>query len=256
MQRGAHMPTRFEACRQAGDTHSHRASTTDVDGATLAHTRFWNLKRNWRHSITRSEMAAATGESLLPLRIALIGEAVQRCLVHTDWTHVLPRVGLHVSLDGLRPLLRNRVEGVDLSPRPPTDEEMNMLTGRRQRDPRRLTRLVVSPAHLIAARPLATLPPGAPHPAAAMPPDMATNIHAGLAADMMTGAIRPTWNHTAHLPGIRPDVIASGVRLPRALNVTMEVAASARVGPAAGTRSQTRTGSASTSAWDVSGASA
>ena len=191
----------------------------------------------------------------MPLQIALIGEAVQRCLVHTDWTHVLPRVGLHASLDGLRPLLRNRVEGVDLSPGPPTDEEMNVLTGRRQRDPRRLTRLVVSPAHLIAARPLATLPPGAPHPAAATTPNMSTDTEAGTAADMMTGATRPTWHHSAHLPGVRPDVIARGVRLPRALNVTMEVAASTRVGPAAGTRSQTRTGSASTSAWDVSGAS-
>ena len=215
---------------------------------------FVNLKRNLRNSIARSEMAAATGEILMPLRIALIGEAVQQCLVHSDWTHVLPRVGLHASLDGLRPLLRNRVDGVDLSPRPPTDEEMNTLTGRRQRDPRRLTRLVVSPAHLIAARPLATLPPGAPHPAAAPSTEAATHAAASPASDRMTGDMRPTWHHTAHLPGLRPDVIARGVRLPRALNVTMEVEASARVGPAAGTRSQTRTGSASTSAWDVSGA--
>ena len=191
----------------------------------------------------------------MPLRIALIGEAVQRCLVHTDWTHVLPRVGLHASLDGLRPLLRNRIEGVDVSPRPPTDEEMNVLTGRRQRDSRRLTRLVVSPAHLIAAWPLTTLPPGAPHPAAATPADMTTTADVRPPTHMMTGSTRPTWNHSAHLPWVRPDVIARGVRLPRALNVTMEAAASARVGPAAGTRSQTRTGAASTSAWDVSGPS-
>ena len=216
---------------------------------------FVNLKRILRNSITRSEMAAATGEILMPMRIALIGEAVQQCLVHTDWTHVLPRVGLHASLDGLRPLLRNRVEGVDLSPRPPTDEEMNMLTGRCQRDPRRLTRLVVSPAHLIAARPLATLPPGSQYATAAAATEAAAHAAAGAAPDAITADMRPTWHHPAHLPGIWSDVIPRGVRLPRALNVTMEVSASARVGPAAGTRSQTRTGSASTTAWDVSGAS-
>ena len=51
---------------------------------------FVNLKRHLPHGVVRAEMAAPSGEILMPQRIALIGEAVQRCLVHADWTHVLP----------------------------------------------------------------------------------------------------------------------------------------------------------------------
>ena len=191
----------------------------------------------------------------MPQRIALIGEAVQACLVHTHCIHVLPRVGLHASLDDMRPSLQNRLEGVDLSPRPPTDTAMNIMTGRRQRDPGLLTRLVVSQAHLIAARPLTTLPPGAPQLPAISPDDMRPRTRTEPPAEIEPADPVPLWSHTAHLPMNRRAILARGVRLPKALNVTMEASAPERVGRAAGIRSQTRSGAASTSAWDVSGPS-
>ena len=77
------------------------------------------------HVPTRVEACCQIGDTDIDRAGTIDMDGTASRHAHSRESHVLPRVGLPASLDDMRPSLQNRLEGVDLSPRPPTDTEMN-----------------------------------------------------------------------------------------------------------------------------------
>lgn len=82
------------------------------------------LKRSLRRKLSQAEILSPTGNVTNINKIRVIGEAVQEELVEHSWSQRMAKVGLSVDLNSLRVPLQRITDGMDLTARQPTQEEL------------------------------------------------------------------------------------------------------------------------------------
>ncbi len=85
---------------------------------------FSQLKGCIRNGLLRRGLASPTGSWSWKEAVGVQAAAISEILSSRDWARVFGRIGLGGSMENLRPAVRDLVRSADLSPRPPTAEEL------------------------------------------------------------------------------------------------------------------------------------
>ena len=202
---------------------------------------FAPLKREMRRETTMREMATSTGQLRPVEHIDAIGVAIHHILVERTWAGHLHKVGAAQDLTRLRNSLKNMVRDVDLSPKIPTEAELQRALNLRGTQGNLLSRL------------LCTVPSAPnPNPAPAGPAKDSRNTgdtiqpetkivqHVQIGgSSASTGITARTWTPEDYIPGAGHTPRARRLHLP-AQNIIVKAEPEEIFGPAAGTRSRTK----------------
>ena len=90
---------------------------------------FAQLKREMRKELWQAKASSAGGTISAATHLQALTRATSKVLVQRSWTKFFPRVGLDGTVHALRPSLATLVQGVDLEPRMPTQDELAEILG-------------------------------------------------------------------------------------------------------------------------------
>jgi hypothetical protein len=94
---------------------------------------FARLKHRMRHHIAHGKLQASDG-TLKPTQLmTALTTAVQEVLVQGQWSHCFHRNGIHDHTEALRKTVSELLVDEDLTPRPPTCEELMLCLGAHRR---------------------------------------------------------------------------------------------------------------------------
>ena len=94
---------------------------------------FARLKHRMRHHIAHAKLQASDG-TLKPTQLmTALTTAVQEVLVQGQWSHCFHRNGIHDHTEALRKTVSELLVDEDLTPRPPTCEELMLCLGAHRR---------------------------------------------------------------------------------------------------------------------------
>ena len=90
---------------------------------------FAQVKREMRRRLWLCKQSAPSGTITVAEHMAALTEAVTVMLVRRSWSHLFARVCLDGSTANMRPGLHDLLQGVDLTPRRPTEKELATCLG-------------------------------------------------------------------------------------------------------------------------------
>ena len=199
---------------------------------------FHVLKHTLRRLLMATEAVESSGVLHWEQHVEAVAESIQKVLVQRSWERQMRDMGMGVNAVPEQTELGKLVAGQDLSPRPPTLDELREMLGRSTANDRMNWN--------------ALFDFGEPEPADADPSVLtSTSTHPAVealsqpwsapaqsAASSSGGQASSVFDPTSNTPAgiVR---LSSRHRLPAALNHRVKIEPVERVGPSAGTRSQT-----------------
>ena len=197
---------------------------------------FGKLKKTLRMEITKAMMTQKQGQVPDALNVKTMGFAIQDTLVKRTWSSAMDKVGLGQTWANMRLSLQEYIKGEDMSPKHPGDDELMFMMGRLGKSRIDWQQLLFKPFE-----------PGSPEAVPTSSDVVLTSAITLVPAGTMPAPVKTpsvgsqhAWHERAFLPlssGGHPLILK---RLPPARNVDVEPESLIRIGPSAGTRTQTK----------------
>ena len=201
---------------------------------------FQHFKRTLRRNVMAAEDVEPSDVLRCPTYVRAVAASIHTHLVQADWSAALAAMSMGSLPGPADPTLASLMACEDLQPRPPTTAEFLGLAGRTHQTSTipwsSLLRLDEGAEPEFSEDPKPPCSHVPPDGCQTLPVADAPQQCTSSSSSMSSGVFRPT----EHLPSSIVRLSARN-RLPPALNHSVKVEPPDRVGPAAGTRSQTRT---------------
>ena len=200
---------------------------------------FAGLKQVLRRLVMHLRISSENGTITWSEGLKAATTAVRQQLVSKSWRHVMQASGMDADASALRPALANVLRGVDLNPRPPTKEEMEIVLGTRGRHAGGVWELLVGRADGHAVSGARTH--GVNQAAASADEGLTSGRSAPSAVPLATGSSAASGTHAPHsAPTARRVPVGRRLWTPQSRNLMLQRTVPLREGPSAGTRSQGR----------------